>query len=410
MSGTLQNPVGSRREPRPDDASVAAPRIAIVTRRLWPLAGETERDVLQLAAQLQQQGARPTLITARWQKNWAERTTLQGVPVIRLPWPATPGWGLLRYLYALSRFLRKQRHEIDGVLVQGLRAEAYVAVASLGDEGPPVILRASEAGPHGEVAWQQHTRFGKRIAGRCRQAAAVIAASPIIAAELAAGNYAREQIHVLPPAVSTDHQPRSEAARESARKALAAVNHDLHVVGGAPVAVCISALQRDRGLETTIRAWIPIQARWPHARLWIIGDGPEREPLFRFICDHDLRYRVVIPGTFDHWEDLLQAADMLVAPAPQSSNSLVLREALASGIAVIASDQAEHRSMVITEQNGLLFGAEHNSLTACLSRLIENSELRQQLENAALRSLSAAPETSESLWLQNFLAAARRHS
>jgi glycosyltransferase involved in cell wall biosynthesis len=410
MSGTLQNPAGRCYEQLPGASREHSLRIAIVTRRLWPLASESERDVLQLAASLQQDGVQPTLITPRWQNNWAERTTLQGIPVTRLPWPATPGWGMLRFLYSLSRYLRQHRNEFDGVIVQGLRAEAYATLASLA-QGPPVILRASEAGPHGDIAWQQKTRFGSRIAAKCQQAAAIVTSSQFVADELLAANYSSSQIHVLPPAINDEHQPRNEETRESARKALAAVNHDLHVVGGAPVALCIASLQRDRGLETAIRAWIPIQQRWPHARLWIIGDGPERENLFRQICDWDLRYRVVIPGAFDHWEDLLQAAGLLIAPAPEPSRSVVVREALASGLAVIASDQAEHRQLITPEKNGLLYSlTDRSSLTQCFTRLIENEDLRQSLGTAARESDSLRQETSESLQLRNLFATERHGS
>ncbi len=411
MSGTLQNPARSISDRRPDERPDQAPRIAIVTRRLWPLAGEAEASVLQLADELQQAGAKPTLITPQWQKHWAENTSLRSIPLVRLPWPATPGWGLLRYLYSLSRFLRQQRSEFDAVIVQGLRAEAYCALASLEGNGPPVILRASEAGTYGEVAWQRQARFGSRIAAKCRQAAAVIASSPFVADELRAANYPAAHIHVLQPNVSLEMTPRGEDARESARHALAGVNHDLHVVGGAPVVVCISPLQGERGLEAMIRSWLPIQLRWPHARLWIMGDGPERESLFRLICDLDLRYRVVIPGAFDHWDDLLQAADVYLAPAPQPSTSLVLRAALTSGIAVVASDQAQHRGLLSPERNGLLYNAaDRNSLTQCLTRLFANPAFGQQLgefaqqQSSSEASLAAA---SESQWLQNFVAAER---
>lgn len=409
MSGTVQNPVRSNLA-NPPAGRLDSPRIAIVARRLWPLTGEAERDVLNLADSLQQTGARPTLITPRWQKQWAEQTTLRGIPLVRLPWPATPGWGLLRYLFSLSRYLRQRQQELDAVIVQGLRGEAYCALTSLAASGPPVILRASEAGPYGEVAWQRQARFGGRIAAKCQHAAAIVAATPFIADELAATHYDRDLIHIIPPPTAAERPPRSEELRESARHALAHVNHDLHVVGGAPVVLCISPLQRERGVENLVRAWLPIQQRWPHARLWIIGDGPEREPLFRLICDLDLRYRVTLPGAFDHWEDLLQAADVLVAPSPQPGSSLVLQEALAAGLAVIASDQAEHRTLVCSEQNGLLYSiADRKSLTVALARLVENPDLARQLGSVARGQAGTLSQhqdydLQEPRWLQRFLA------
>ena len=210
---------------------------------------------------------------------------------------------------------------------------------------------------------------------------------------------------MIPPTPSLGIPPRSEELRESARHAVAHVNHDLHVVGGAPVVLCISPLQRERGLESLVRGWLPIQQRWPHARLWIVGDGPEREPLFRLICDLDLRYRATIPGSFDHWEDLLQAADMVVAPAPQPGSSAVVKEALAAGLPVVASDQAEHRSLIRQEHSGLLYSlTDRQSLAGALVRLLENPDLGRQLGATARESLAVNYDLCESRWLQRFLA------
>ncbi|QDU31214.1 Alpha-D-kanosaminyltransferase [Anatilimnocola aggregata] len=415
MSGTLQNPVGQRLSRQTGDSLPAAPRIAIVARRFWPIAGEAELDLVRLAEELSQLGAAPTIITPRWEKQWSERSRVRGVPVVRLPWPATPGWGMLRYLYSLSRYLRQQRQEFDAVLVAGLRAEAFCALASLPENEIPVVLRASEAGTYGEVAWQQQARFGSRIANSCRQAGAIIANSSFVAAELRAANYPAERIHVLPSTTDQELPTRTPATKAAARVALAAANHDLHIVGEAPVAVCIASLQPERGLEAMIRAWLPIQHRWPHARLWIVGDGPARETMFRLVCDLDVRYRVVLPGTFDDWTDLLQAADVLIAPAPRPSQTTVLRAALASGLAVVATDQTEHRQWIEPEQNGLLYAAsEKNSLTLCLTRLFENAALRERLGQVAKQSaLSTAATISsekESRWLLNLVAAHRDHS
>lgn len=418
MSSTLENRARTTGDPPPSgggdrEGRRSPQRIALVTRRLWPLAGEQELSVLELAEQLRDRGALPTLVTARWQSNWAEASSLRGIPVVRLPLPATPGWRMLRYLYALARHLRQHRAEYDAVVVSELKAEAYCAQRYLAGSSTKLVLRAGEAGPHGDVAWQKQTRFGSRIAERCQLANAILASSNFVAEELRSAGYSADRIRICPPVIQGDPTPRTEENRQAARNALAAVNHDLHVVGGAPVALCIAPLQRQRGLEALVRGWLPIQQRWPQARLWIIGDGPEREPLFQLICNLDVRYRVVIPGAFDHWDDLFRAADLLVAPAPQPGSSLVLQHALASGVPVLASEQAEHRDFISTEQNGLLYSlTDRGMLSRCLQRLIESVDLRNQLGLRARdqheRQQAIPSRNDESLWLLNYLAAQRQ--
>jgi glycosyltransferase involved in cell wall biosynthesis len=404
MSGTLENPLTGK----PLEASAGPlhrPRILLVSRRLWPLVGETEMGLLQLATDLRDAGALPTLLTVRWETQWAERSTLRGIPIVRLPWPTTPGWGVVRYLYALSRYLRRNHSQFDAVVVSGLRAEAFCALASLPkggspSNGPPVILRVSEAGTYGEVAWQQQARFGKRIAAKCQGASAFLASSPFVAAELQQAGYPSERVQVLPTSLAEFPIPRNEASRLAARRSLAAVNHDLEVTSSGQVALCLSLLQPGRGLETLIEAWVPIRHRWPHAKLWIVGDGPERDKLWRLISDLDLRYRVLIPGSFDDWSDLMQAADVLVAPAPQPAQSSVLRTALAAGLPVVATHQPEHAELIVDGQTGLLYEAgNRNSLVLAMTRLLNLPEFAALLGAAARRKSEQQSKKQESRWL-----------
>ena len=92
------------------------------------------------------------------------------VPLLRLRGSAAGGWGTLRWMYALSRWLAEV--ELDGVLVAGLRHEACVALGWAAKSGDSALLLAAE----GDLAWQQSAAFGARIASRCREARIVVGA------------------------------------------------------------------------------------------------------------------------------------------------------------------------------------------------------------------------------------------
>ena len=55
-------------------------------------------------------------------------------------------------------------------------------------------------------------------------------------------------------------------------------------------------------------AWGPIVARWPHARLWLAGDGPDRAALQGQIAAMNLGHRVMLVGVFDTIDELLYNA------------------------------------------------------------------------------------------------------
>lgn len=354
-------------------------RLAILAPRYWPLAGEAETHLLRLAEQFQRAGIATTIVTPQWRKDWPRQITVREVPVVRVRGTPRGSLRTLRYLYTLSQWLTNQCDKLDVVLAASLRHEAYVAARVLAGTNIPLILHAEP----GEVAWQQSAPFGSRVARRCKQAQAIVATSPLVEAELTGAGYDPSRIVPIPPGIPIP-PPQSPSQRDAAREALAGVNHDLFAPAQHPVAVAIGRLTRAAGFGDLIKAWRSVAARWPAARLWIIGDGPEREPLYHLVSDLDLRYKVFLPGVFAGSEELLQAADLFIRPATTEGNPLHLAEALAAGVPSIASDLAGHRQWIEPEQTGLLVPTgDVRNLTAAIARLIDQPATAIHLGSAA---------------------------
>lgn len=358
-------------------------RLALVTRRFWPLVGGAEMAMANLAAEFRRQGHSVRIVTGRWEKHWPLEMVHREVPVTRLPHPRTRGWGTLRYMYALSSWLSREKQNLDAVLVSMLKHDAYCAVGALQNSGVPVVLRGEGAGPGGDCVWQQTARFGMRIRKRCQGATALISPSDAIAQELLEAGYAPQRIvridngvQILPPS-----NPNTRAA---ARAALGEANHDLRLEPHAPLAVYTGRLHPDKGLLDLVNAWRPIAERWPTARLWLVGEGPQREELFRRISDIDLKYRICLPGAFDDIEDVLQAADIFLLPSYSEGMSLSLLEAMAAGIPAIASDIPGNRALITHEQSGLLVPPRDvPGLSTAMVRLLEQPALRNSLGSQA---------------------------
>jgi glycosyltransferase involved in cell wall biosynthesis len=328
-------------------------RLAVVTPRFWPLADEAETHLLRLAEQWRAAGMDVQIVTATWQSDWPRNIVVRELPVTRVSGAPRGGLGTLRYVYALSRWLREHQTELDVVLVSTLRYEAYSAVRSLAKSRVPVILQAERAGPAGEVNWQRTAPFGSRIARRCRQASAFIATSRLVAEELATAGYTAERTTTIARGVPIP-PPLGAASRDAARESLAGVNHDLSCPTQHPVAIAIGRFVPESGLAHLVKAWAAVAARFPHARLWIIGDGPQRELLYQLIGDLDLRQRVFLPGTFAQTHELLAASDLIVQPAVAEGPTLPMLEGMAAGLAVVATDLPGHREWVAGGTTGLL--------------------------------------------------------
>jgi glycosyltransferase involved in cell wall biosynthesis len=354
-------------------------RLALVTRRFWPLVGGAEVAMANLAAEFRRQGQEATIVTAQWEKHWPTELVHREVPVVRLPQPKLRGWGTLRYMYALGSWLSAQQPKLDGVLVSMLKHDAYAALGALRGGKLPVVLRAEGGGTAGDCAWQQTARFGLRIRQRCQQADAIVAPSDAISQELREASYKASRIVRIDNGVSIP-PPRSPNQQDAARCALAEANWDLKCDQGAPVVVYTGRLHPDKGLADLVRAWPSIATRWPQARLWLIGEGPQREELFDLIGDLGFRYQICLPGSFDELDDVLAAADLFVLPSYSEGMSLSLLEAMAAGLPVVASDIPGNRALVTHEREGLLVPpGDAGRLAAAMAQVLSSLALGVQL-------------------------------
>jgi glycosyltransferase involved in cell wall biosynthesis len=201
-----------------------------------------------------------------------------------------------------------------------------------------VLLMATD----GDVAWQRTAAFGSRITQRCKQATAIVASCPALADELTTAGYPSNSVALVPRAVPIPRE-RSPKLQMDARAALAAANYDLVTTDATSVALAVGRLDVEHRFGDLVRAWRIVTAHRSHARLWIVGDGPERDNLYRQISDLDQRFRVLIPGTFDGLDDLMQAADLMLVPAGRTVPTLPMLQAVAAGVPLIAADSAGMR-------------------------------------------------------------------
>ncbi len=364
-------------------------RIALVTRRYWPQVGGAEMAMANLAVEFRRQGREVVVLTAQWEPHWPTECVHREVNVVRLPQPQVRGWGTIRYMHALSRWLRTHRHEWDAVLVSMLKHDAYTAITSLRDSGVPVVVRAEGAGATGDVQWQSTARFGSRIKRACQNAQAIIAPSAAIASELVEAGYAADRVHRIANGV-TIGPPRASDQQFTARQAIIDANLSLEMVADAPLVVYTGRLHSQKGLDDLVHAWQTIARRRPNARLWLIGEGPYREPLYDLIVDLGLHHQVFLPGAFDDVTEVLAAADLYVLPSYEEGMSLSLLEAMAAGLPVIATDIPGNRLLVEHERHGLLVPThDPAALCSAIERLLDERHLASQLAATARARVAA---------------------
>ena len=140
----------------------------------------------------------------------------------------------------------------------------------------------------------------------------------------------------------------------------------------------VGRLDPVKGVTLLLEAFNTVRTRHPQARLTIAGDGPARTRLETRTRDLGLTEAVSFAGYLDETAvaRLLEEADMLVLPSFAEGLPVVLMEAFASRIPVIASAVAGVPELVEDGASGFTFSAGNlDMLIARLDRLLSEPEL-----------------------------------
>ncbi|MFG1874900.1 glycosyltransferase family 4 protein [Sphaerisporangium sp. NPDC049003] len=113
-------------------------------------------------------------------------------------------------------------------------------------------------------------------------------------------------------------------------------------------------------------------------RATLVGDGPARGSMERFLRAHGMEGWVSLPGRYtrEQIRDLLASADVFVAPAPRESFGIAALEARAAGVPVVARAQSGVADFVRPGKEGLL-GRTFDELVQSVARLTRDRELRE---------------------------------
>ncbi len=361
-------------------------RLALVTHRYWPLGSDGEHAMATLAGEFIRQGHAAQVVTASYDPSWPTEIVVRDVPVVRLAYPRMRWWGTLRFMHLLLRWLEEAASRLDGVIVSGLRYEAWCAGRALPRGRSKVLLRAEQGGERGDCAWQESLFLGSRIREACRRCTGIVAPTAEIEDELRR-SYANVPIRQIANGIEPWSQASSEE-RQAARNALREVNHDLTLDDRAPLVVFLGRFESWLGVQDLVFAWREIAARWPFARLWLIGDGPLRDSLWQQISDLDLRYRICMPGTFEDFEDVLRAADVVVAPTRTGGPTMQLLLALAAGVPLVVT-ATESNLQVVGNAALVVPPRQPAEISQAIAQLLENRTLASALAAAGRERVAA---------------------
>jgi glycosyltransferase involved in cell wall biosynthesis len=117
-----------------------------------------------------------------------------------------------------------------------------------------------------------------------------------------------------------------------------------------------------------------------HYTLHLFGDGSDRPRIESEIVRLNLQNRVTLHGTIARPQDAFASIDALVLPSAAEGFGLVLIEAMAAGVPVVATDVPGIRDVVRDGTTGILVPiASPSQLAAAIRLVCEESRIRDRL-------------------------------
>jgi len=150
----------------------------------------------------------------------------------------------------------------------------------------------------------------------------------------------------------------------------------------------VGRLEKRKGLGDLLRAYRAMSMRIPQTRLIIVGDGPLRGRVESYVARHRLPNVVVAGYVPDSVKPrYYNSADIFCAPATGAESfGIVLLEALASGLPVVATEVPGYMSVLESGRDSVTVQPKNwRELAASLVILARDAELRRRLSDYAIQ-------------------------
>lgn len=321
-----------------------------------------------------------------WKDAFVEQVRAEGIPVHCLQASRATSLGWARRLRRLVR-----EREIELVHTHA-PLPAAVARLALGMRGPTFV--------HTEHNLWERYRWPTRWANAAtyRRNAAVVAVSSGVAQSIrASGSAAGVPVEVVVHGIDLADLRHGDQARAQARELLG-------VPATTPLVGTVGNFTAKKDHANLLEAFSLVLSEQPAARLVLVGSGPLEESL----RDHARRLRldeaVTFTGPRDDVYDLLPALDVFVLSSRFEGLPIALLEAMASGVAPVATRVGGIPEVLTDGVDGhLVEPGDPSALAASLVKLLVDTEPRASLataarERAAAFDLAGAVSTIEGIY------------
>ena len=195
---------------------------------------------------------------------------------------------------------------------------------------------------------------------------------------VAGGIVPARKARVVLNGIHTDCPRRDEPASRALARQL------LRAGAGETLVGCVGRLVSLKNQRSAIRAVAQLSRDFPRLRMVLIGDGALRRELEAAALEWGIAARVTFLGERADTRVLLPGLDAFVMPSLTEGHSIALLEAMAAGLAIIATDVGGNPEAIFHERTGLLIPAGDDvALESALRRLLLDQVLCARMSHEA---------------------------
>lgn len=321
-----------------------------------------ERVLLELASQSRQLGVDVTVAVVKNSRNpnseLAEAACREGLPTVVIP---CEGRFDSRIVRTLGDEIR--RSGVKVVHSHNYKSNYYARQAAAQTGAHWIVTN------HGRRSGFKLFLYALFDALLVRNADRVVAVSPKISGQLVTLGISRDVLSVIDNGVDlcrfTDLPARADAGR------VLGLADDVYVIGS------VGALSEEKGHRHLLRTLKIVRESIPNAVCVLVGDGPERARLEMMTREMDVMEAVFFAGKRDDVPTILPRFDLFVLPSLSEGLPMVLLEAQAAKVPVIATNVGAISTVIQDGVTGMVVPPGN----------------AQALTEAIIRSHNAAAET-----------------
>ncbi len=344
-------------------------RVGIITQSYYPIAGGVTEHVYYQARHLQEMGHQPTIITSRFLRtnNYNHDGDLDVVRIgwnVPIPVPFNGSFNCANVGFQIGRRLQQicRKKKFDLVHIHSPLDPILPLMAVHHIELPKVgtFHSYSNSALFFDFGRKPINEMAQRLAGRI----AVSEAAKEFHCGYFPGDYS-----IIPNGVDTGRFSENV-------KPLERFDDDFFNI------LFVGRMAPRKGLKNLLRALPPVLAKYPKTRLIIVGDGILRG-YYRLFYPSWISDRVFFEGYIprNQLARYYASADLYCSPATGGESfGVVLLEAMASGLPIVASAIRGYSEVVTNEQEALLVPpGDPLVISHAIIRLMEDKKLRDKL-------------------------------